>query len=159
MPQALVIHQAHERRLRDNIALAGELMWGNVRGDGVLTPLLLAEKNEAMRPGLEALRAETGSLFMEANDLKARWAHLEAAQADASKVRSSSSQRLEYDADASANRRDLLLRSSSTDYDRPRRTRSISRNRSSTRSWMEGWTRRALCGSTRRLGRCIIGGW
>lgn len=40
-----------------------------------------------MRPGLEALRAETGSLFSEANDLKARWAHLEAAQGDAYKVR------------------------------------------------------------------------
>lgn len=39
-----------------------------------------------MRPDLEALRSTTAQLFNEANDLKARWVMLEAAQADAFKV-------------------------------------------------------------------------
>lgn len=39
-----------------------------------------------MRPDLEALRSTTAQLFNEANDLKARWAMLEAAQAEAFKV-------------------------------------------------------------------------
>lgn len=39
-----------------------------------------------MRPNLEALRTETANLFAEVQELKARWFHLEEAQADVLKV-------------------------------------------------------------------------
>ncbi|KAL8277999.1 hypothetical protein RQP46_009631 [Phenoliferia psychrophenolica] len=65
MPEALPMHQAVEQRMRSNIAIA--------------------QKNEALRPNLEALRTETANLFGEVNELKARWSHLEAAQADTQK--------------------------------------------------------------------------
>ncbi|KAK4047394.1 hypothetical protein OIV83_005441 [Microbotryomycetes sp. JL201] len=65
LPQALELHQAYERRLQQNIAIAN--------------------KNDSMRPGLEALRAETAALFNEANELKQRWTYIDEAQKEAFK--------------------------------------------------------------------------
>ncbi|KAM0786439.1 hypothetical protein ACM66B_001903 [Microbotryomycetes sp. NB124-2] len=65
LPQALELHQTYERRLQQNIAIAN--------------------KNDSMRPGLEALRTETAALFNEANELKQRWSYLDEAQKEAFK--------------------------------------------------------------------------
>ena len=46
----------------------------------------LPEKNESMRPQLEALRAETSRLFNEATELKHRASYLDQAQQDLFKV-------------------------------------------------------------------------
>lgn len=48
---------------------------------------MIPERNESLRPGLEALRQETSRLFNEANALKVQWSHLEQAQADEAQVR------------------------------------------------------------------------
>lgn len=45
------------------------------------------EKNEGMRPALEALRSETQGLFEQAQELKDRWGHIEEAQVDMYRVR------------------------------------------------------------------------
>lgn len=48
--------------------------------------LACAEKNESLRPQLEALRAETARLFNEATELKDRATYLDEAQRDLFKV-------------------------------------------------------------------------
>lgn len=87
MPQALELHQTHETRLRANIAIAGSFRAFDSSCEATLTQVQRAEKNEAMRPALEALRTETATLFNEANELKQRWALLAEAQAGAVSVR------------------------------------------------------------------------
>ncbi|KAM0753719.1 hypothetical protein T439DRAFT_322610 [Meredithblackwellia eburnea MCA 4105] len=62
LPQSLAQHQSLEQRIKSNLAIA--------------------QKNEGLRPQLEALRTATGNLYNEVTELKARWAHLEAAQAE-----------------------------------------------------------------------------
>lgn len=44
------------------------------------------ERNEALKPSLEALRQETERLFNEARALETQWGHLEVAQSDDFKV-------------------------------------------------------------------------
>lgn len=51
MPQAREMHQAHERRLRDNIGLAGELSWRKSGREGVLTRARREERGDATGAG------------------------------------------------------------------------------------------------------------
>ncbi|GAA5866386.1 hypothetical protein JCM8547_000761 [Rhodosporidiobolus lusitaniae] len=76
LPQAKLLQEQVEQATRDNIALA--------------------EKSEAMKPALDALREDTARLFNEANELKERWAWLDEAQKEAYKRFSQSAQLSRY---------------------------------------------------------------
>lgn len=87
MPQALQLHQVYESRLKENIAIASKpslpLPEPKARANETH---FQQDKNEALRPNLDGLRTETANLFNEANELKARWSFLDAAQTDLFKV-------------------------------------------------------------------------
>ncbi|GAA5990114.1 hypothetical protein JCM10908_005826 [Rhodotorula pacifica] len=61
--QARAYHDAVEQKMAQNIDLA--------------------QKSEALKPALDALRDDTARLFHEANDLKQQWSYLEQAQHEA----------------------------------------------------------------------------
>lgn len=88
LPQVRRMREAQAEVIASNEALAGKSKPSlSARSTVCTDELVCVEKNLAVRPQLEASRERTAASFANANAMKAKWADVEARQAELHKVR------------------------------------------------------------------------